>query len=112
MTDSTTTSEGWLRKMICCKTDNNATQAAVRIDVARKHNCQFITYGIKEYIQWFPGSENNVADAHSRDWDRSDDKLTNILFPLFPSQMPKNFKIVPLSNEIAAEATSEVVILS
>ena len=105
MTDSTT-SEGWLRKTNFRETSDDDTQAAVRIDVARKHARQYMSYGIKEYSQWFPGSENNVADALSRDWDRTDAELTNILFSHLPSQMPKNFNIVPLPSEITSWVTS------
>ena len=45
-------------------------------------------------------AENNVADALSRDNDRSDDKLTNILHTHCYSQFPQHFKIVPLPNKI------------
>jgi hypothetical protein len=65
-----------------------------------------MSHGIKEYSQWFPGLDNNVADALSRDWDRTDAELTNILFSHLPSQMPKNFNIVPLPNEIISWVTS------
>jgi hypothetical protein len=34
--------------------------------------------GVKDYSQWFPGSENQVADALSRDDDLPDDKLIRI----------------------------------
>jgi hypothetical protein len=62
-------------------------------------------HGIREYSQWFRGIENNVADALSQDMDRSDDKLTQILFTHIPSQVPNSFKIVPLPNEIVSWAT-------
>ncbi len=38
--------------------------------------------------------------------DRSDNKLTQILFTHIPSQVPNSFKIVPLPNEIMSWATS------
>ena len=62
--------------------------------------------GIREYSQWFPGVDNQVADALSRNWDRSDDVLTKILFAHVPSQVPIPFNIVPLPNEISSFVTS------
>jgi len=41
-----------------------------------------------------------VADALSRDNDRTDEELTQILRFHCPSQLPQHFKIVPLPNEI------------
>ena len=61
---------------------------------------------IKDYSQWFEGRKNQVADALSRDNDRSDEELTNILRSHVPSQMPEHFKIVPLPNEIVSWLTS------
>ncbi len=62
-------------------------------------------HGIHEYSQWFCGIENNVANALSQDMDRSDDKLTRILFTHIPSQVPNSFNIVPLPNKILSWAT-------
>jgi hypothetical protein len=56
--------------------------------------------------QWFRGANNNVADALSRDDDRSDDELTNILRTHCYSQLPQHFKIVPLPNKITSWLTS------
>ncbi len=60
---------------------------------------------ISKYSQWIRGIENNVAHVLSRDMDRSDNKLTQILFTHIPSQVPNSFKIVPLTNEIISWAT-------
>jgi hypothetical protein len=62
--------------------------------------------GIKEYSQWFPGEENVIADALSRDDDRDDTELTKILQTFCPSQLPQDFKIVPLPSEISSWLTS------
>ena len=104
MTDSTT-SEGWLRKTNF-KEDIDDIQASIRIEVARTHARHFMDNRIKEYSQWFPGSDNNVADALSRDFDRSDLELTQILRTHVPQQVPKDFEIAPLPNEIASWLTS------
>jgi len=105
MTDSTT-SEGWLRKSNFKEDSEDAIQATIRIEVARNHASRYMSKNVKEYSQWFPGNENNVADALSRDWDRSDSELTNTLYFFVPTQMPKNFNIVPLPNEITSWVTS------
>jgi hypothetical protein len=104
MTDSTT-SEGWLRKTNF-KEDDDGDQATIRIELARSHASRFMEEGIREYSQWFPGIDNQVADSLSRDWDRTDDELTKILFTHVPSQVPSSFNIVPLPNEICSFVTS------
>jgi len=88
MTDSTT-SAGWLRKSNFIEDGESPIQA-----------------GIREYSQWFRGVENNVADALSRDEDRSDNELTNIFRSHRPSQVPPHFKIVHLPNKIISWLTS------
>ena len=107
MTDSST-SAGWLRKTKFQEftgVDANPVQASIRIEMARLHITLFLDAGIKEYSQWLPGWENNVADALSRDFDRSDDNLTQILHNTCPSQLPQHFQIVPLPNKISSWLT-------
>jgi hypothetical protein len=104
MTDSTT-SKGWLRKTNY-KEDIDGDQATIQIELARSHASRFMEEGIREYSQWFPGVDNQVADALSRNWDRPDDVLTKILLTHVPSQVPIPFKIVPLPNEISSFVTS------
>jgi len=58
-----------------------------------------MVHGIKDYSQWFPGRENDVADALSRDDDHTDSKLTHVFNTSVPSQLPQHFKIVPLPSE-------------
>lgn len=105
MTDSTT-AEGWLRKTNFRVNDEAPNQSEVRIEAARKFAILFTDHEIKSYSQWFPGKENIVADALSRDDDRTDSELTFLLYRFAPHQMPPNFKIVPLPNEIVSWLTS------
>ena len=105
MTDSST-SEGWQRKTNFKEDGEEPIQAEVRIDVAREDAMRKLENGIKNYSQWFPGRENDVSDALSRDDDRNDEDLTNILRSFVPSQVPDHFKIVPLPNEIVSWLTS------
>jgi len=81
-------------------------QASVRIHVAREHARRYMNLGIRDYSQWFPGIENNVADSLSRDMHLSDETLVSLLRTTFPTQVPSHFKIVPLPNEIVSWLTS------
>ena len=105
MTDSST-SEGWSKKTNFKEDSEEPIQATIRIKVARSHAMRFMDHDIKDYSQWFPGKQNDVADALSRDDDRNDEELTNVLRKFVPSQVPKHFKIVPLPNEISCWLTS------
>ena len=60
----------------------------------------FIQAGIAGYSQWFAGKSNNVAGALSREWHCNKEELTFILCSHFPEQMPENFSISQLPNEI------------
>ena len=105
MTDSST-SEGWSKKTNFSEAGEDPIQATVRIEVARSHAKRLMENNIKDYSQWFPGKENEVANALSRDDDRSDEELTKILRTFVPEQVPKHFTIVPLPNEIVSWLTS------
>ena len=77
-------------------------EAEVRADIAREHALTIMDSEICEYCQWFEGVSNEVADALSRDDDRDDKTLTNIILTFCPEQVPHDFQIVPLPNEIAS----------
>ena len=83
----------------------NPVQAPVCIETACHHTTLFLNVGIKEYSQWFPGWENNIANALLRDFDRSNDNLTQILRNTCPSQLPHHYQIVLLPNEISSWLT-------
>jgi hypothetical protein len=107
MTDSTTLA-GWLRKTNFREhtgDDPDPVQARVRIKLAHHHAVLLLGAGIKEYSQWFPGRENNVADALLHDFDCSDAALTQILHGTCPSQLPQYFHIAPLPNKISSWLT-------
>jgi hypothetical protein len=53
-------------------------QATVRSEVARMHATHYITLGIREYSQRFPGEANVVDNSLSWNNDRTDSKLTNL----------------------------------
>ncbi len=95
-----TTSEGWLKKTNFIKDGEDPIHATIGIEVARLHATHYLSCGIREYSQWFRGAENMVADALSRDDDRSGKELINILRTHCPSQLPQHFEIVPLPSKI------------
>jgi hypothetical protein len=102
-------SAGWLRKTNfreIIKEDADPVQAKVRIEMVQHHPALFLEAGIKEYSQWFPGQENNVAEALSHDFDCSDDKLFHILHETCPLQLPQHFQIVLLPKKISLWLTS------
>jgi hypothetical protein len=105
MTDSST-AEGWLRKTNFPEIGDSPIQATIWLDAARHHARTFMTAKIKGYSQWFPGKQNNVADALSRNWHQSDNELTSILRLHFPSQLTSHFEIAPLPSEISFWLTS------
>jgi hypothetical protein len=70
MTDSTT-SEGWLKKTNFIEDGESPIQATIRLEVARLHESHYLSHEIREYSQWLRGADNQVADALSRDDDRT-----------------------------------------
>ena len=57
------------------------------------------------YSQWFPGSENIVADSLSRDFHN---KLTLLLTSIVPHQLPHGLNLKPLPREIASWLTLQL----
>jgi len=58
------------------------------------------------YSQWFPGSQNKVSNACSRDFHLNDNDLTSLMLTLVPEQVPFGFKICQLPTEISFWLTS------
>lgn len=111
MTDSST-SEGWHKKTnfktdpADADCDFDPAEAQVRTEISRHFAELCVDYKIVHYAQWFAGKENDVSDALSRDDDRSDNELTNLLYSHVPEQMPEHFAIAPLPPEIVSWLTS------
>ena len=102
-------STSWLRKSNFDEEPEDAADpelakinAAVRNEVCRDDALTAMENEICDYSQWFPGKKNVVADALSRDDDRTDEELTSIFKTFCPEQVPSHFKIVPLPNEITS----------
>lgn len=111
MTDSST-SEGWAHKSnfdtdpLDADCEFDPEEPAVRSDICRKFASLCLDANVRHYSQWFPGKQNDVSDALSRDDDRSDEELTNLLYLHVPEQMPKCFEIVQLPKEIVSWLTA------
>jgi len=99
MTDSTS-SNGWLKKSNFMEQDENNQQTKAKRMLARSHALRLLANDVKEYSQWFPGKENDVADSLSRDFHLSNTELTSLLHHLLPHQTPSTFQIKPLPPEI------------
>ena len=78
MTDSTTP-EGWSKKSNFSELGEDPVQAEVRIEVCRNDAKRQLDFEVKDYSQRFPSVQNEVADALSRDNDRTYEELKNIL---------------------------------
>ncbi len=105
MTDSTT-SKGWLHKTNFSEINEYPDQATVRLQVAQMHAMHYITLGIKEYSQWFPGKANVIANSLSCDNDRTDSELTQLFCTHCPSQIPEHFVIQALLSKIISWLTA------
>jgi hypothetical protein len=104
MTNSTTL-EGWLKKTDFIEDGKSPIQATIHLKVACLHALHYLSHKIPEYSQWFCGVDNQVADALSRDDNRTDEELTKILCSHCPSQVLEHFRIVPLPNKITSWLT-------
>ena len=62
MTDSST-SEVWSKKSNFSQLGEGQIQAEVRIEVCRDDEKIKLDFEIMDYSQWFPGVQNEVADA-------------------------------------------------
>ena len=99
LTDNTTAA-GWLRKSNFADAEDTDAHMKVKMTIARDHASRILQHDIREYSQWFPGQDNIIADALSRDFHLSDNQLTHLITSHFPSQIRNHFKIVPLPPRI------------
>ena len=105
-TDSTT-AEGWLRKSNFVSHGEKDADVAVKLATARKLADMLIETNTMLHSQWFQGKRNPEADSLSRDADLSDADLTKLLLSSPECQLPSNFRIAPLPNEIASWIVSQ-----
>jgi hypothetical protein len=84
MTDSTM-AKGWMKNLNFRKVGDDPIQASTCVDSARTYAQVFLDTDVKGFSQWFAGKRNNVADALSQEWQKTNKNLTPILRSLFPN---------------------------
>jgi hypothetical protein len=94
-TDSTT-GEGWLKK------SNFYDPIKPNMGIARWFGRFLIDKEICSYSQFFEGKKNIIADILSRDWHLSDEEIIAFLRFVAPTQVPQDFRICPLPNDIVS----------
>ena len=99
MTDSST-SAGWLKKSNFPDDNEEEIHFHSKLELARTHADRVLKADIKDYSQWFPGAENDLADSLSRDFHIPDKNLVPLYKSFIPKQVPKNLRISPLPTEI------------
>lgn len=100
LTDSSTTA-GWLHKSNFQESETeHPSLSQAKLKLARDHALRIFTQQCKDYSQWFPGDENDLADSLSRDFHFSNEFLTSLYHDKIPEQTPKNLQISPLPQEI------------
>ena len=102
-----TTAEGWLRKSNFVSHGEKDADVAVKLATARKLADMLIETNTMLHSQWFQGKRNPEADSLSRDADLSDADLTKLLLSSPECQLPSNFRIAPLPNEITSWIVSQ-----
>ena len=82
---------GWLAKSSFG--DECPIHMAIAWSVASYMNARSVAH----YSQWFPGKENSVADALSRNFHLCDKEVVELLHENFAHQLPQSFRLVPLT---------------
>ena len=96
---------GWLQKSNFV----NCGDSELNFRLARHLARLLINHRHCIYSQWLAGEQNNIADHLSRDFDMSDNDLTNFLTITYPSQNRQNLKISPIPAEIILALSSIVL---
>ena len=105
-----TTADGWLHRSNFrehyiddgTRKRESIVEIGVKRDAARKFASLLLEADVILYSQWFPGKLNVEADSLSRDTHLSVDELTSLLRSSPSCQLPPNFEIRPLPNEISS----------
>jgi hypothetical protein len=74
--------------------------------VARDTATMLMDHASMVYSQWFQGVLNEVADSLSRDHHLSDYDLLKLLHSCVPEQIPSNFRICPLPQNVVSKITT------
>jgi hypothetical protein len=99
-TDSTTAA-GWLHKSNFADSEDEIVQ----MTTARHLATLIIESKCCLYSQWFPGDENTISDALSRDFHLSNHELSNLINNSALKQVPFGIEIQNLPTEISSWLT-------
>ena len=106
MGDSTA-AMGWLRRSNFREKHEKDVEWLVKQQIARKVASVILQAEAVLYRQWFRGEDNVVADSLSRDcYYLSPAAHENFLLTTVPSQLPQNFRILPVPAEISSFVSS------
>ena len=95
-----TSAMGWLHKSNFDDAEPlHLSLAQATADLIMDHNSCL-------YSQWFPGDENNLTNALSRDTHLDDDALLTLLLSHVPEQIPEGFYICPLLLKLVSQITT------
>ena len=104
--DSTTALD-WMRRSNFREKDETDIDWKVKQQVSRKLAELILQSNTVLYKQWFRGEDNVVADSLSRDLYYLPCKShEQFLFSTVPSQLPANFRILPVPGEVSCFVTS------
>ncbi len=96
-----------LRKSNFKETDEEPIELTkAKTKISRDHASRMLEKKSRDYSQWFPGDENDLADSLSRDFHIPPNLLTFLFHQKIPEQTPLNLKISPLPQEISSYVLS------
>jgi hypothetical protein len=81
-------------------------ECPLHLAIARKTAKYMSDHGVHHYSQWFPGKENSVADALSRDFWLGDEDVVDCIKQKFAHHIPQGFRLVQLSEAIVTDVGS------
>ena len=108
-----TASMGWLRRSNFRENEEGDQEWISKQKVARKVADLILDSQATLYRQWFKGAQNFVADSLSRDGTHfaNAKEHEKFLSSSIPSQVPQNFRILPVPKEISCFVTSILLLL-
>jgi hypothetical protein len=95
-----TSAMGWINRSKYRDDEDNEKTIEAKLTIARKLASISIENDIRIFSQWFPGEANQVADFLSRNPNDKNENLSQTILSLFQQQVPKDFRISHLPNEI------------
>lgn len=98
-----TSAMGWLRRSNFREKDESDEEWKVKQQIARKLGDLLLDHDLVLYRQWLKGDFNIVSDSLSRDAYFLPPHAHKLFFKILaPTQIPENFNIKPVPNEIAS----------